>query len=404
MDAIVNAFHVFRDALYMVLKFYQHLVEPILGSQSYWFAIVLLTLSVRIILIPLTVKQVRASRAMSDMAPEIKKLQAKHKNDREKLNQEMMALYKERGANPLAGCLPLLAQAPFFFALYHVIFQERIAGEINILRGATFFGVPLQQHWMQLAGWDKLFSLSGIVILVLILTMSATTYISQRQLLARQAEVNPQQAMLMKVMPLMFLFFSINFPLAVIIYWVTTNLWSMGQQYLLLKDRPKVAAAGATGATGGGSSGPSDKGGGGTKPGGGRNGAKAGSADGDAKPRGFFGNMRAAISQAQESVGTRRNGSPDAARTAGTKQQPKDRSGGQNANAGRSKSSSNGNPPGGSRSTSKRGTPSAARGATEAGDTADVTKGSTAGRKPASPPRSGGGKSGRSNQQRRRKR
>jgi YidC/Oxa1 family membrane protein insertase len=404
VDAIVNAFHVFRDALYMVLKFYQHLVEPILGSQSYWFAIVLLTLSVRIILIPLTVKQVRASRAMSDMAPEIKKLQAKHKNDREKLNQEMMALYKERGANPLAGCLPLLAQAPFFFALYHVIFQVRIAGETNILRDATFFGVPLQQHWMQLAGWDKVFSLSGIVILVLILTMSATTYISQRQLLARQAEVNPQQAMIMKVMPLMFLFFSINFPLAVIIYWVTTNLWSMGQQYLLLKDRPKVAAAGAAGATGGGSSGPSDKGGGGTKPGGGRNGAKAGSADGDAKPRGFFGSMRAAISQAQELAGARGNGSPDAARTAGTKQQPKNRSGGQNATAGRSKSSSNGNPPGGSRSTSKRGTPSAARGATEAGDTADVTKGSTAGRKPASPPRSGGGKSGRSNQQRRRKR
>jgi YidC/Oxa1 family membrane protein insertase len=207
---------------------------------------------VRILLIPLTVKQVRSTRVMQELAPEIKKLQAKHKNDKQKLNEEMMALYKERGFNPMAGCWPLLAQMPFFFALYQVIYAKEIAGGPNVLIGKTFFGVPLQQHWLQLPGWDKIFSAAGLTILVLTTTMALTTYISQRQLMSKQtAEVNPQQQMIMKIMPLMFFVFAVNVPLAVIIYWVTTNFWSVGQQYMLLRSAPapsgdvRAAAAGA---------------------------------------------------------------------------------------------------------------------------------------------------------------
>ena len=244
---MIELFNNFRDVLYLVLKFFQDLTEPVLGSQSYWFSIVLLTISVRILLIPLTVKQVRSTRVMSELAPEIKKLQAKHKNDRQKLNEEMMALYKERGFNPMAGCWPLLAQMPFFFALYQVIRSTHIAGETNILGGQTFFGVPLEQHWAALQGWDKIFSAAGLTILLLTVTMSLTTYISQRQLMSRQAaQVNPQQQMLMRIMPLMFFVFAINVPLALIIYWVTTNFWSVGQQYMLLRTAP--APAGAAGA------------------------------------------------------------------------------------------------------------------------------------------------------------
>jgi YidC/Oxa1 family membrane protein insertase len=247
---VIELFNNFRDVLYHVLKFYQGLTEPVLGSQSYWFSIVLLTVSVRILLIPLTVKQVRSTRVMSELAPEIKKLQAKYKNDRQKLNEEMMALYKERGFNPMAGCWPLLAQMPFFFALYQVIIAPVVAGEANILRDKTFFGVPLQQHWLRLEGWDKLLSAAGITILLLTITMSLTTYISQRQLMSRQAaQVNPQQQMLMRVMPLMFFVFAINVPLALIIYWVTTNFWSVGQQYMLLRTAPPPAGA-AAGASG----------------------------------------------------------------------------------------------------------------------------------------------------------
>jgi YidC/Oxa1 family membrane protein insertase len=244
---VIELFNNFRDVLYLVLKFFQDLTEPLLGSQSYWFSIVLLTISVRILLIPLTVKQVRSTRVMSELAPEIKKLQAKHKNDRQKLNEEMMALYKERGFNPMAGCWPLLAQMPFFFALYQVIIAPVVADEPNILRDQTFFGVPLQQHWLALQGADKIFSAAGITILLLTITMSLTTYISQRQLMSRQAaQVNPQQQMLMRIMPLMFFVFAVNVPLALIIYWVTTNFWSVGQQYMLLRTAP--APAGAPGA------------------------------------------------------------------------------------------------------------------------------------------------------------
>jgi YidC/Oxa1 family membrane protein insertase len=243
---VIELFNNFRDALYLVLKFFQDLTEPLLGSQSYWFSIVLLTIAVRILLIPLTVKQVRSTRVMSELAPEIKKLQAKHKNDRQKLNEEMMALYKERGFNPMAGCWPLLAQMPFFFALYQVIIADRIAGESNILRDQTFFGVPLEQHWWALQGADKIFSAAGLTILALTTIMSLTTYISQRQLMSKQsAQVNPQQQMLLRIMPLMFFVFAVNVPLALIIYWVTTNFWSVGQQYMLLRTAPAPAGAGA---------------------------------------------------------------------------------------------------------------------------------------------------------------
>lgn len=247
MNSMVELFHTFRDSLYHVLKFFQDLAEPVLGSQSYWFSIVMLTIAVRVLLIPLTVKQVRSTRAMQELQPELKKLQTKYKNDRQKLNEEMMALYRERGFNPMAGCWPLIAQMPFFFALYHVIYSKNIAGEPNILRDASFFGIPLSEQWSRLPTWaDKLASPEGLVILVLILAMSATTYISQRQLMARQgSQVNPQQQMLMRILPLTFLVFAINVPLAIIIYWVTTNLWSMVQQYFLLKNAPVPADAGA---------------------------------------------------------------------------------------------------------------------------------------------------------------
>jgi YidC/Oxa1 family membrane protein insertase len=241
---VIEIFNSFRDALYNILKLFQDFAEPLLGSQSYWFSIVMLTIAVRILLIPLTVKQVKSTRVMQELAPEIKKLQTKYKNDKPKLNEEMMALYKERGFNPMAGCWPLLAQMPFFFALYQVIYNSRVAGEANVLRGKTFFGVPLEQHWWALEGWDKLFSAAGLTILVLTTTMALTTYISQRQLMSKQAaQVNPQQQMIMKIMPLMFFVFAVNVPLAVIVYWVTTNFWSVGQQFILLRNAPVPAGA-----------------------------------------------------------------------------------------------------------------------------------------------------------------
>lgn len=246
--SIISIFDAFRDALYVVLKTFQHVTEPLLGSQSFWFSIVLLTIAVRIVLIPLTVKQVRSTRVMQEIQPELKKLQAKYKNDKQKLQEELMKLYRERGFNPLAGCWPLAAQLPFFWALYRVIYSRQIDGQPNILLGKSFFGVPLDDRWSGLAGWgEKLTSVAGITILGLIIAMAITTYISQRQLMAKQtAQVNQQQQMMLRIMPLMFVIFAVNVPLAVVLYWVTTNLWSMGQQWILLRNAPAMpAVAGA---------------------------------------------------------------------------------------------------------------------------------------------------------------
>jgi YidC/Oxa1 family membrane protein insertase len=243
--SVIDIFDNFRDVLYVVLKSFQHWTEPVLGGQSYWFSIVMLTIAVRIILIPLTVKQVRSTRVMQEIQPELKKLQAKYKNDKQKLQEELMKLYRERGFNPLAGCWPLAAQLPFFWALYRVIYSHEIDGQPNILVGKTFFGVPLDDRWSALSGWgEKLGSVAGITILGLIIAMAITTYVSQRQLMAKQtAEVNPQQQMMLRIMPLLFLVFAINVPLAVVLYWVTTNLWSMGQQWVLLRNAPTPAGA-----------------------------------------------------------------------------------------------------------------------------------------------------------------
>jgi YidC/Oxa1 family membrane protein insertase len=241
----VRFFDAFRDALYVVLESFQHWMQPILGSQSYWFSIVLLTIAVRIVLIPLTVKQVRSTRVMQELQPELKKLQQKYKNDKPKLQEELMKLYKERGFNPMAGCWPLAAQLPFFWALYRVIYSREIDGQPNILLGKSFFGVPLDDRWSALAGWGaKLGSPAGLTILGLIIAMACTTYISQKQLMAKQtADVNPQQQMMLRIMPLMFVIFAVNVPLAVVLYWVTTNLWSMGQQWVLLRNSPARATA-----------------------------------------------------------------------------------------------------------------------------------------------------------------
>lgn len=243
--SVISIFDAFRDALYVVLKSFQHWTEPVMGGQSYWFSIVLLTIAVRIVLIPLTVKQVRSTRVMQELQPELKKLQAKYKNDKPKLQEELMKLYRERGFNPLAGCWPLAAQLPFFWALYRVIYSHEIAGQPNILLGKSFFGVPLDDRWSALQGWgEKLTSVAGITILGLIIAMAITTYVSQRQLMAKQsADVNPQQQMLLRIMPLMFVIFAVNVPLAVVLYWVTTNLWSMTQQWVLLRNAPVPAGA-----------------------------------------------------------------------------------------------------------------------------------------------------------------
>ncbi len=220
----------------------------------------------RLLLFPLFVKQIKTQRMMTELQPQVKALQAKHKGDREKLNQEMMALYKEHKANPLMGCLPLLLQMPVFFALFHVLRTIANVGKaieaaktdpsimVNLHYGwthelaasaanAKIFGVPLAIGFTSPASLVRTFGADPttvkIVTPIAILIMALTTFITQRQMISRNAASgNPmaqQQKIMLYVLPPMFALFGLNFQMGVLLYWVTSNTWSMGQQHFVIK-------------------------------------------------------------------------------------------------------------------------------------------------------------------------
>jgi YidC/Oxa1 family membrane protein insertase len=266
------------------------------GSGPAWaLSIVLLTVTVRLLLFPLFVKQIKSQRRMQELAPKIKELQKAHKGDRETMNTEMMKLYKENNANPISGCLPLLLQLPVFFALFTVIREFRTTSDAKfglsteqLQEGAQakVFGAPISAAFNSTG--ELLSDLAAdqstvrLVAAVMVVLMGATTFWTQRQMIARSGTTDPQQVMIQKlllyVLPLSFAVSGAFFPIGVLLYWLTTNVWSMGQQAWVIKRMPPVnLTPGAGGLKGGGSDskGPDSPQGGG-KGGGGKGGGKAG--------------------------------------------------------------------------------------------------------------------------------
>lgn len=212
-----------------------------LGEQWTWgLAIIGLTVIVRTLMFPLTWKQYRSTRAMQALQPLIKDLQRKYKDDRQKLQQETMKLYSEHKVNPFASCLPLLIQMPVFFALYYAI---RGAGylpeaETKALSDAAFLWIP------HLGAPDPYY--------ILLIIYVATQMISTELTLTPQTETS--QKWLMRGMPIFFVFLLFKFPSGLFVYWVTTNLWTIGQQLIIRRAMPIVpieATAGAGGGKGG---------------------------------------------------------------------------------------------------------------------------------------------------------
>jgi YidC/Oxa1 family membrane protein insertase len=247
--------HSILDVLEGVLTFLHDIFEPIVGDHSWGWAIIALTLIVRVLLLPLAIKQTRSMRAMQAIQPEMKALQKKYKVDRElmrkdpeqyrakkaKLNEEMMALYRERGANPAASCLPLLAQAPVFLALFWTL--RRMRDEGGELIGAPFYFFTQHGSPELEPGLHLLVSEAGWPGWLLILLMSGTMYWTQRQMMARtaitQGEANPmaqQQKILLYAMPIFLAVISFQFPLGILLYWVTTNVWQVAQQAIILRE------------------------------------------------------------------------------------------------------------------------------------------------------------------------
>ncbi|PPS85133.1 membrane protein insertase YidC [Streptomyces sp. MH60] len=259
MDTIASLFSFITWPVSWVIVQFHTVYGAIFGPDTGWawgLSIVSLVILIRICLIPLFVKQIKATRGMQTLQPEMKKIQERYKNDKQRQSEEMMKLYKETGTNPLSSCLPILAQSPFFFALYHVlngIASGDTIGKINqpLLESAQkahIFGAPLAAKFTD--GASKVESLGAsltdvrVVTAVMIVLMSASQFFTQRQLMTKNVDTSvktpfmQQQKMLMYVFPVMFAVFGINFPVGVLVYWLTTNVWTMGQQMYVIRNNP----------------------------------------------------------------------------------------------------------------------------------------------------------------------
>jgi YidC/Oxa1 family membrane protein insertase len=247
------------DAVTFIMKAFHTLFKSLgldpAGGLAWTLSIVGLVIVIRILLIPLFVKQINAQRGLQLLQPEIKKIQTRYKGktdpeSRQKQQQEMMKLYKDNGTNPLASCLPILLQAPIFFALFRVLngIGHHPPQPHGFLKGsllvqasqAQIFGVNISDKFIGAPNLS-----TQIVTAVLIVLMSATTFTTQKQLMSKNmpadAMNNPfaqQQKILLYVFPLVFAVSGVNFPIGVLLYWLTTNIWSMGQQFYVIRRNP----------------------------------------------------------------------------------------------------------------------------------------------------------------------
>jgi YidC/Oxa1 family membrane protein insertase len=200
-------------------------------TKNYAFSIIILTALVRLITWPLTNKQLSSAKAMQDLQPQIKKLQEKYKNDKEKLNQETMALWKNNKVNPASGCLPLIIQMPVLWAMF-VVLRDPPAAVTNFM----MFGVDMRISVNELRAAGTAFAASSIGYYILVVLSGATTYVQQKMMMTDKS----QQAMMI-LMPLMLLWFSLQFPAGLVLYWVVNNLLSIGHHYLINKTPAKGA-------------------------------------------------------------------------------------------------------------------------------------------------------------------
>ncbi|TET52204.1 MAG: YidC/Oxa1 family membrane protein insertase [Actinomycetota bacterium] len=192
----------------VVVFLYQNVIA------SYGIVIILLTIIVRLILTPLTITQTRSMARMQKIQPQLKELQKKYKDDKQKLQQETMAFYKENNVNPLAGCLPLILQMPVFFALFQTLRNptDKVTSVVNNFKFL----------WMDLDKPDPYY--------ILVILMVATMFLS-----TKLSTTDPKQSKIMYILPVVFGFISFRFEAGILVYWVTTNVWSIGQQWVVNK-------------------------------------------------------------------------------------------------------------------------------------------------------------------------
>jgi YidC/Oxa1 family membrane protein insertase len=210
-------------------------------------SIIALTVTIRALLLPLTLKQVKSMQEMQRIAPQMKELQAKYKDDRQRLNEEMMKLYQEHKVNPFASCLPLLAQLPVFISLFYLLREDlrvEICPEINRTNeGTKPCGQTDASEFLFIP--DITNEATGLVLITL-LVMYVASQLASSLLMSMSAD--PRQRYIFMALPFVFIPFILNFPAGLLVYWITTNLWTIVQQFIVRKTvgpvRPLATAGG----------------------------------------------------------------------------------------------------------------------------------------------------------------
>jgi YidC/Oxa1 family membrane protein insertase len=226
------------------------------AGPSWALSIIGLTVLIRTALIPLFVRQIKSSRNLQLLQPKVKELQKKYGHDRERLTQETMKLYKETGTNPLASCLPLLLQMPIFLALFRTLNNAAnnqtegflTASDVKSLNSSSIFNIAKISDSFRDSGgpwWPWAWHGTQFLTASLVILMTVTTFTTQRQLMrknmpesAMTGQYAQQQKVLLYVLPVVFAVGGIAFPLGVLLYWTTSNLWTMGQQFYVIRNNP----------------------------------------------------------------------------------------------------------------------------------------------------------------------
>jgi YidC/Oxa1 family membrane protein insertase len=219
---IANVLQPLIDACHWVLEFWHGVIGDFEGSWGW--SIILLTFTVRIFILPLTFKGVKSMQRLQSFQPEIKAIQQRYKDDKQRMNQEVMAFYQREKVNPLGSCLPLILQIPFFIALFYLLRSDEFQADIADNPGFFFIDNLAEKVTEPV--------LLGVLVVLYIGTQLAASAVTA-------FSADPMQRRIMFALPFVFAVFIINFEAGLIVYWITTNIWTVGQQLLVKKLYPK---------------------------------------------------------------------------------------------------------------------------------------------------------------------
>jgi len=203
---------------------------------DYGYSIIIFTILTKVLLLPINIKQTESTKRMNEINPMMKEIQEKYKNDKEKMNQKLLELYKEHKYNPASGCLPALIQMPILFALYYVI-QDPV--KYVFLDPNIYAGIAKNFWWIADLGQSEMAStmirVGGFGLPILAVLSAATTYYQMKMISPSKGKVDQTQKMMTNMMPIMFGWITLSVPAGLALYWIAGNIFSIVQQYFMIK-------------------------------------------------------------------------------------------------------------------------------------------------------------------------